>query len=85
MEVHAVNIERSKQSMSKAKVAYDYTAQRWVVGVEAAQVRAEQIGAELLILRSGKAAEYLAFVGSTLTPAQAVTALEAELRVIVSH
>ncbi len=62
--------------------AYDYNKQEWIEDAEDARAEAiRQIEQEIDILRKQKWAEdYLAFCGSTDTPAQAIAKLKTSLK-----
>ncbi len=60
--------------------AYDYNKQEWIEDAEDARAEAiRQIEQEIKILSRPNATDYLAFVGSTDTPAQAIAKLRAQL------
>jgi hypothetical protein len=59
--------------------AYDYDAQKWVVGDAARAVRRSQLLEEISLLSSPKGAEYLHFLGSTDTVTDALKKASAEL------
>jgi hypothetical protein len=61
-------------------VAYDYTDQRWVEGDEARQLLQKQLNQTLDLIESDRGADYLAFIGSAMTQAQAAARIRDKLR-----
>lgn len=60
--------------------AYDYDKQEWIDNETDARAEAmRQLEQELEILSRPNATDYLAFIGSTDTPAQAIAKLRAQL------
>ena len=60
--------------------AYDYNRQEWIEDAEDARAETiRQIEQEIEILSRPNATEYLAFIGSTDTPAQAIAKLRTQL------
>lgn len=60
--------------------AFNYNTQQWETGAKAAVTRIKQLRAEIEILKSPRAAEYLRFIGSGLGKSETFIALaEAEI------
>lgn len=61
------------------KSYFDYKSQTWVTGEAGRQIRIAQLREELEILTSGNGANYLKFLASKLTRAEAVDKCVVEL------
>lgn len=59
--------------------AYDYKAQRWVVGDDARELRRAQLKEELATLEGARGSEYLAFLGMTESLPKAIEKVRAML------
>ena len=65
-------------------VAFDYGKQQWVEGVHALKVRGQQLNDDRKLIASERGADYLAYIGSNQTVAEALTTIDEQLLDIYS-